>query len=178
MAEDVSTPMPPAGALPPDVLAQLRDLQTPEATSWWPPAPGWWVVALLVVLALAALVWAWRRRNARLAGRREAEASLQRLYEGWQASAKDDSDAACYAQGVLVLLRQIAIHMIGRQEIARSTGAAFIARLNALSATPLPSEIGLALHEASYRPGQGFDVDAFHPGLESFVEGLEGRRDA
>ncbi len=36
----------------------LRDIHLPGDVSWWPPAPGWWVLA---ALALAAAGWAiWR----------------------------------------------------------------------------------------------------------------------
>jgi len=38
----------------PDLLSQLRDIHATPAVSWWPPAPGWWVLALLF---LATLVW-------------------------------------------------------------------------------------------------------------------------
>ena len=46
----------------PDLMAQLRDIHSAPAVPWWPPAPGWWVVALLV---LAVLVWFGRRLAAR-----------------------------------------------------------------------------------------------------------------
>ena len=41
---------------------ELRDIHLPADPSWWPPAPGWWI---LFVLAIVLLVWAalgWRRR--------------------------------------------------------------------------------------------------------------------
>ena len=46
----------------PDLMEQLRDIHSAPAVSWWPPAPGWWLVALLV---LAVLVWFGRRLLAR-----------------------------------------------------------------------------------------------------------------
>ncbi|MBP6747999.1 MAG: DUF4381 domain-containing protein [Xanthomonadaceae bacterium] len=46
----------------------LRDIHTPGAPSWWPPAPGWWL-ALAVVLVIVALALWWRARRRR---RREA----------------------------------------------------------------------------------------------------------
>lgn len=41
----------------------LRDIHVSVAPSWWPPAPGWWLLASFVLLALAALV-AWRLSRA------------------------------------------------------------------------------------------------------------------
>ena len=47
----------------PDLLSQLKDIHGAPAVSWWPPAPGWWVLALLL---LAILFWLGRRVLARL----------------------------------------------------------------------------------------------------------------
>ena len=49
----------------------LRDIHVPPAPPWWPPAPGWWILAAIVVLAaMLASVWAWRRHRRRAALRR------------------------------------------------------------------------------------------------------------
>ena len=40
----------------------LRDIHRVEAPSWWPPAPGWWMVAV-ALLALLATYALWRRRK-------------------------------------------------------------------------------------------------------------------
>ena len=34
---------------------ELRDIHLPADPSWWPPAPGWWILS---VLALGLLFWA------------------------------------------------------------------------------------------------------------------------
>ena len=36
-------------------LDQLEPLITPAPVAWWPPAPGWWVVAALIPIALWVL---------------------------------------------------------------------------------------------------------------------------
>ena len=36
----------------PDPLAELRPNILPEPVGLWPPAPGWWIVALLVLAAI------------------------------------------------------------------------------------------------------------------------------
>ena len=38
----------------PNPLDQLRDIHLPEPISWWPPAPGWWILA---VASCALLAW-------------------------------------------------------------------------------------------------------------------------
>ena len=47
-------------------LDQLLPPITPEAVSWWPPAPGWWLLAILLPL-LSWGLWRLRKRLARRA---------------------------------------------------------------------------------------------------------------
>ena len=42
----------------------LRDIHQATAPSWWPLAPGWWIV-IAVVVAIVALLWFLRRRKIR-----------------------------------------------------------------------------------------------------------------
>jgi len=46
-----------------DPLAALRPLHAPPRVPWWPPAPGWWIVLSLAILALVIFIW-WRKRGA------------------------------------------------------------------------------------------------------------------
>lgn len=46
----------------------LRDIHLPGAVGFWPPAPGWWLVALLALAGLALLaVYYYRGRHRRVA---------------------------------------------------------------------------------------------------------------
>ena len=58
-------------------LDNLRDIAEPVPVSWWPLAPGWWLVITLAILGLAAFGFrAWQRWKAN-AYRRAALAELQ-----------------------------------------------------------------------------------------------------
>ncbi|MDB9952467.1 DUF4381 domain-containing protein [Porticoccaceae bacterium] len=59
-----------------DPLAQLRDIHLPETISWWPLAPGWWVLIILLGLVTGwIIVKAVQRKRANLY-RRQALAKL------------------------------------------------------------------------------------------------------
>jgi len=47
-----------------DPTLVLRDIHQGIAPPWWPPAPGWWIAAALV-LALGAAYAAWRNHERR-----------------------------------------------------------------------------------------------------------------
>jgi len=107
----------------PAALDALRDIHLPEPISWWPLAPGWWVLSACAV-ALAAGVARWWRH--------------QEL--SWQASAAAELDAieACFAQGgnaselgaaLSALLRRTALARFSEEPIAALHGEAWVTRL-------------------------------------------------
>jgi len=64
---------------PQDPLSQLRDIHLPDTGGFWPPAPGWWLLALIALAALAGLIWWLRRQRRRTLWLRLAKAELATL---------------------------------------------------------------------------------------------------
>ncbi|OZB14002.1 MAG: hypothetical protein B7X58_08545 [Marinobacter sp. 34-60-7] len=62
-----------------DPLAKLRDIQLPEIGGWWPPAPGWWVLAVLGLSTVVIVMFWLIRRHRRNHWKRTARAELNRL---------------------------------------------------------------------------------------------------
>ncbi len=63
------------GTVPPatsQALSQLRDIHLPPAIGWWPLAPGWWLLTIVILLGMGATIWLWRRHHRRYAYRRAA----------------------------------------------------------------------------------------------------------
>lgn len=121
---DSTQPAGPASDGPVDPAAasldRLHDLVVPEGVPWWPVAPGWWVLAGLLLAGTAMVAWrAWRRRL-RNAYRREALALIDRLE-----SAPPDSDEACVS-AVSTVLKRAALTVWPRAEVASLSGEAWL----------------------------------------------------
>jgi hypothetical protein len=129
-----------------DPLQGLRDIHLPAPVSFWPPAPGWWLILLVFVMLILATLWLWRRHRRR-AYRRSALRQLQQLQ---QALRDGQADTSIIAE-LSMLLRRTAITRYGRQQVAGLQGSAWLEFLDRTGRhTPFTSE-GQALLEAPYR---------------------------
>lgn len=118
-------------------LDRLHDLTLPPPVPWWPPAPGWYVVAgfvALVLLIVAQRGWAaWRAR----AYRREALRELR---------------AADQAATIAALLRRTALAVVPRSVVAGKSGEAWLDWLSAHGPEPMPETVRSQLGSGLYGP--------------------------
>ncbi len=162
-----SAPIDPA-ALP------LRDIHLPQEVSWWPPAPGVWLLLALAALLLVVLVvWlAQRQRRQRI--RREALKEMQRLQQQWKQQPRPAETAAALSR----LLRRVGLSYFGRAGFSGLTGTAEIDCLNRLvtdDRRQLPEELGDWLREAPYRPADALDageIEAWLQAVEHWIRAL------
>ncbi len=109
----------PELAFDPTSLAQLHEIVAPGPVPAWPPAPGWYAVAAIVVLVAAWLgLRAWRRYRANRY-RRVALHELARL----EAGAEGDTRRALVA--LAALLKRVALASHPRARVASLSGAAW-----------------------------------------------------
>jgi hypothetical protein len=93
----------------------LRDIHLPPA-HWWPLAPGWWLLAGLLVLVAIGAAW-WLRRTARGNPVRVALREIDAL----EAAHARDGDAAHLANEASRLMRRVAMRVA--PDMAAQTGA-------------------------------------------------------
>lgn len=108
------------------LLEQLRDIHGAAPPQLWPPAPGWWVVAAIVlaVLCYAGLRGLRARRRARL--RRAALKGLDALC----LAAADPARSAAFVAEVSERLRRVALNRFPRDRVASLTGDAWLGFLD------------------------------------------------
>ena len=139
------------------VLSQLRDIHEPAAVSFWPLAPGWWILlGLLVVIPLAVLAWRAFRRGNRQA-RREALRELHQLREAYT----QHGNSVRTVSEISILIRRACLARYPRADVAGLTGDAWLAFLDKTGRTQqFSTGPGQILVTAPYRNRADIDVDA------------------
>ena len=106
----------------PDLLSQLRDIHAAPLAPWWPPAPGWWVLALLGLILLA---WLGRRVLARIRTKQRRKQML-----GWIDFLNVMVDPALDPQAYLAMLNRIfklvALKAFPEQHCAAMSGTKWV----------------------------------------------------
>jgi hypothetical protein len=85
----LSSPLPPSQAadqqshdISPEMealLAKLHDIKAPPPVDWWPLAPGWWILAGLLLTSLILSFWWLKNRRRKKAYRRDAHSEMRQL---------------------------------------------------------------------------------------------------
>ncbi|OIP44555.1 MAG: DUF4381 domain-containing protein [Deltaproteobacteria bacterium CG_4_10_14_3_um_filter_60_8] len=149
---------------PVDPLAGLRDLHLPAPISWWPPAPGWWGLAILGLALGFGACWWWRSAR-RCRYKKIALQALARL------TASQD-EARLLVPEIASLLRRVAIESYGRPAVARLTGAAWLEFLDRTGKTSQFSQgPGQVLGTALYQPDLAVDPAQVCEVVKTWIKG-------
>jgi hypothetical protein len=104
----------------------LRDVHLPEPPPWWPPAPGWWLLFALVLLAGLAAWLYWQRYRAERP-RRMALAELDAV------ARRCADEPQRLASELSIWLRRVALTLQPRIDVAGLTGQDWLDALQRLS---------------------------------------------
>ena len=161
-----------------DLLEQLADIHLPGAVPFWPPAPGWWVLTLVVI---AVAIWASLRYLQAYRQRQicaHALNELDRVYDGFkQRQAADESalnEARLeYLNHVNAVLRRVAIWHYPANEVASLGGRAWVDFIREKGeSTLLTDELEEALNVGRFKPNCDIDADRVHQFGERWIVSL------
>jgi len=134
------------------LLNELRDIAEPAAPGSWPPAIGWWVLAVFGLAAICALTLLFtehqiaRRKNK---WRRDALTELRSIR---------DSGGLNRLVDLSILMRRVALAVRPRLKVAALTDAEWLSSLDSIGATTDYTDgIGRLLARAPYQRDGGSD---------------------
>ena len=149
-----------------DIVQRMRDIHLPEPGFWWPPAPGWWLLALLLAALVLGAGWLFHRRG-RL--RRQALAELEQL----RGRFRREGDRRALAMALNVLLRRVALAEHARDEVAPLRGEAWLAFLDRAGGPRRFSRgEGRVLLQAPYAPATPFDAEELLALAETWIRAV------
>lgn len=125
----------------------LRDLHLPQAIGWWPLAPGWWAIGMLMIIIAATAAWQLQRYRRLRDPRRRAVVELRDTYQQWL----KHGNASTYYQQSHRVLRQLAIQMADRASVSRLAGERWVNWLDERVEQPLSVDARHALAVGGYR---------------------------
>jgi hypothetical protein len=147
------------------LLEQLRDIHAAADPGWWPPAYGWWVVAVAGLLVLFFLLRALALQLVAMRRRRAWLHALDEVRRAWDPATHPHD----YLAGINRLFRAVALKAFPGTGCSRLQGEEWVAFIRAL----LPGERELsclaALARGPYEPLPEFDAAALREQARTWV---------
>jgi len=146
----------------------LKDIHLPDVGLWWPPAPGWWVILISVILMIVFMpkFLRWLRwKPVKKLSLRELDRIRTELDSG--------VDDRKIAQEISILLRRTLISYSSRAVAASTTGESWLAQLNQLSGEEyFTAEQNEWLRVGQYRPSVRCEMEAMLQSCENWIKAL------
>jgi len=138
-------------SIPPATL-DLRDIHLPEPISWWPLAPGWWILFACTIIIIVAIIIS-RKIYLSKQLKRDIKAELENIKQQFQQT----QNKLQLAKSLSVLLRRASISYYPKADIAGLTGDSWLSYLDNSNASSsadnrFQSDIGKVLLSAPYLP--------------------------
>ena len=150
----------------PDPLQELRDVHLPDPISWWPPALGWWLILVVLVIVVSLIIWARAYRN-RTRLRRIALAQLKQVKEKYAVNS-DDQWAIVQVSG---LLRRYGLAVFSRPQVAGLSGRSWLQFLDTTGHTNQFSEgPGQSLSTGPYQSQASGSAKELLPLVEKWIQ--------
>ena len=130
----------------------LRDIHLPEPISWWPIAPGWWLL-IITAFIIAAIIFLSIKIYRGKQLKRDIHAELDVIKKQFH----ETKNRSQLAKLLSILLRRASISFYPEKNIAGLTGENWLTFLDNTNANPIKhkkfqSETGHTLLTAPYLP--------------------------
>jgi hypothetical protein len=154
----------------PDLLQQLRDIHLPPEPAWWPPAAGWWLLGIVLLVGLIKLVRVLRQTNARRKPIRQARRIYAQLHADYEKGLLSGPD---FLHQCNELLKRLLIHGLGQARARPLNDSQWLELLDECGGTRDFTEgPGRQLGNQRFRPFPEADPESLHPVVAKFLQGV------
>lgn len=141
-----------------NLLSQLRDIHGAAGPGWWPPAWGWWVLAVLVAAVVVMALRYGYRRWLIMCRRRRLMAALKTIVNDISPAEKPHE----YLSRLNRLFRVVALQAFPDTACARLQGVEWVRFIRSKLPRRLPTDGLAALANGPYEPSPDFDAQALN----------------
>ncbi len=147
-----------------DLLNQLHDIYQPAAVPFWPPAPGWWIIT---VLLLSVIGWGLRHYYRSQVFKRIALQELKQVHENYQRH----NNQSQLAMELSNLLRRVALVKYPHRPVSNLIRFAWLQFLDDTGKTQAFTEgPGQVLCTAPYQKSSQLDAEALLEVVKQWIK--------
>jgi len=151
-----------------NLLQQLRDIHIPLEAGWWPPAPGWWLLLVLALIALVYLLGMFRQWLRKRQPLKQARTLYAEIYHNYRTGVISETH---YLHASNELLKRLVIHGLDKQSARKINDRSWLKFLDNLSGrNDFCEGPGHLLGNQRFREYPQADVEALHPIIERFFK--------
>lgn len=149
-----------------DPLAQLRDIHLPEPVSWWPLAPGWYVLMLLILLIMMIITYLVYKRHVNGLAKNKALELLKTYKDHYD----KDRNAQVASARVSELLRRVALVYYPRAQVAGLHGDDWVEFLNKTSKKIDFKPVKAMLLDSPFKTGETVNLKPLFTRAEQWIK--------
>ena len=147
-------------------LVNLKDIHLPPPVSFWPPAPGWWILAVLLISSLFIGGVLFYRQHKKRKPKTEALKILKDLQILYQNS----KDEVVSLRNLSNLLRRTALTFYDNDEVASLQGSSWLEFLDKTGKTKEFSQgAGKVLGNEVFKQKVNPDMNALFPLVKKWI---------
>jgi hypothetical protein len=150
----------------------LKDIHLPETIGSWPPAIGWWLAPVLILLLCTLIFWLYKY----LTRKTPIKTAKKQLLEIKQDNSSEDIKKLAELSK---LLRRVAISVSPRNESASLTGQAWLEYLDStVKGNPFSEGVGQHLANTHYKkaPDTDFDISQIISLCENWLKAQKNKK--
>jgi len=144
-------------------LTELRDIHLPKPISFWPLAPGWYIVlAIIVLMIVIGIIIIYKRQQKR----KIPKAILHQLQQ-----LKQQTDNAAVIAALSSLLKRAALSFYPREKVAKLQGKEWLLFLDKTSNTNAFTQgVGRVFMIGPYQTQSEYNVEELTLLIENWIK--------